>query len=86
MTPLLEESVDKRERPSIRRQKKAATRGDRATSFARNQENPFTPSRPHLSRGRIEGLFRNRSTDSPQERVCRLRLSWTPDRPIASGA
>ena len=48
-----EESVDKRVRPSIRRQKKAATRGDRIFFLEKDPENPFAPSRPHFFSGRI---------------------------------
>src|SRR5439155_122091 len=53
--PPSKESVDKKVRPSIRRQKKAATRGERFKYSRKRFENPFAPSRPHFFRGRIEG-------------------------------
>jgi hydrogenase maturation protein HypF len=48
-------------RSSIRRQEKAATRGDRIRAHEGKSEDPFTPSRPHLFRGRIEGPLRSAS-------------------------
>ena len=60
--PLVQESVDKQMRPSIRRQKKAATRGERFNICGKRSENPFAPSRPRFLRGRIEGLPRRKST------------------------
>ena len=42
-------------RPSIRRQKRAATRGERLGADL-PRVFPFIPSRPHFLRGRIEGL------------------------------
>jgi protein SCO1/2 len=41
-------------RPSIRRQRKAATQGERLREYFRSIS-PLTLSRPHLFRGRIEG-------------------------------
>jgi hypothetical protein len=58
------ETVDKRMHPSIRRQKRAATRGERFNFCPRRTKRPFTPSRPHFFRGRIEGLFWRKSTVS----------------------
>jgi hypothetical protein len=55
-------SVDKQRRPSIRRQEKAATRGERFNICGRRSENPFAPSRPRFFRGRIEGLPGRKST------------------------
>ena len=49
-------------RPSIRRQERAATWGERFTVPGKRAENPFAPSRPRFLRGRIEGLPPRKST------------------------
>jgi hypothetical protein len=36
--------------------------GENGEKFGKSKDSPFAPSRPRFSRGRIEGLFRRKST------------------------